>query len=287
MQCTTTADAPGALSIAYDADGSFYVACGYQNSVRHFAADGTPLNSWTGFAQQPPFFCEALGIAVDSQGWVYVGNYALGRIEKYDAHGHLFATFGSSFIGFPIDLAIDPRNDDVFVVNRGTTDGSILIFESGVLARSMPVNPHAYGLAIDGQGNLYVSVLYGAVEKRNGYGQVVGTWTVPDADNATRLASIALGPNGHVHVVDYGNGHVYSLTANLQLLGEWDLACVWPDVCAGVGGTTHHDLIEGVAVDRNGNAVLGTECGTLTLSAPSSTTPTRPVTWGTLKSLYR
>ena len=48
-----------------------------------------------------------LGVAVNSAGFIYVGNAGVGNVEKYNSRGKLVATIGQGMIRVPNDLALD------------------------------------------------------------------------------------------------------------------------------------------------------------------------------------
>lgn len=114
-------------------------------------------------------------------------------------------------------------NDEVYTaeflnqrVQKFTSEGKFL--------SSFPVLPHAGGIAVDSQGNVYighwnsnkVAVYSPAGERLREWG-VKGT-----GDGEFQLpGSVAIGPDGLLYVPDQGNSRVQKFTLEGQFVGKW------------------------------------------------------------------
>ena len=67
--------------IAFDASGTLYVTDPWSSHVNHFAADGTLMETWGEEGSEPGQFVYPQGIAVGSDGSVYVADSHNHRIE--------------------------------------------------------------------------------------------------------------------------------------------------------------------------------------------------------------
>ncbi len=286
MQCAGRLDFPMATGAAYDADGSLYAWSMDGGTVGRFGTDGTLLASWDGASSDPEIALTPLSVAGDGQGAVYVSNYALHRVECYSRAGHWVGNLGGEVLTSPIGLAVDRRNGRIVVIDRsgGAAAGRVCVFPPGQMWFSFSADHWPVALAVDGAGDIYVAGLSGTVEKRGESGALLAGWTLPGAGPDVRFTALALSPGGRVHVLDEGTGHVYVLSPELALVGAWDLSCVTGGNCpAGYG------RYWGVAIDAQGNAALAREClsENIQLFRPNGTVPTRAVTWGALKAIYR
>lgn len=262
--------APRGMAVA--ADGTLYVADSRNHRILHYAPDGTVLHSWGGFADQTSGdaaggkFNEPWGIAVGSDGSVYVADTWNHRIQKFDKDGkflNMWGTFGQAeneyaFWG-PRDVAVDSQ-DRVYVTDTGNKrvvvfdeDGQYLSqfgsagFELGFLDE--PV-----GVAVDRDGKVYV----------------VDTWNqrvqifAPDPTITDRLIFrpmlsfdvagwygqslenkpyIAVSPNGEVYVTDPEGYRVIAFSNDGQYLRSWGTYSA---------GTDGFALPSGIAVAGDG-----------------------------------
>ncbi len=282
MTCAGAFSALGTLDIVSLPDGTMLVTSSMW-PTRHVSADGTILGTW-------PDYGLLYGVGLGE--FVYATNQTLGSVGQYDIGGNSYASFGDGVLVKPMDVAVIRGSatgsaEHVAVLDRQGGAGSrVYVYSSGVRLYDFAVTQNAYGLDADASGNLYVTDSFRRVTKYDSYGHPLASWE-PALDDSARFTGIAVSPNGRVHVVDFGDGHVYTLSSSLELLGEWDLTCLWPGQCSAPPANGHHLRINSVAVDANGYAVVGSECGTVTRFEPNENTPVRIVTWGRLKSFYR
>lgn len=109
-------DVPGGrlrhpIGIAGSPSGDLYVTDALHRVIR-FSPDGAVRSQWGRQGRGPGEFSNAVGVAVASDGAVYVSDYEHDRIQKFDADGRFIREFGSSGSGpgqfnAPAGLAID------------------------------------------------------------------------------------------------------------------------------------------------------------------------------------
>ena len=121
-----------------------------------------------------------------------------------------------------VGLAIS-KNDEIYTaefrnqrVQKFTTEGRFL--------GGFPVQPHAGGLAVDGEGNVYVA--HWNSNKLAVYspsGELLREWgTKGTADGEFQLpGSVAYGPDGLLYVPDQGNSRVQKFTPDGKFVGKW------------------------------------------------------------------
>ena len=93
--------------MAWDSAGNIYVADGYGNArIAKFDKNGKFIKSWGSKGLAPGQFNTIMGIALDSQGNVYVADAGNRRIQVFDTDG----TFKTQFLnaGTPSALCITP-----------------------------------------------------------------------------------------------------------------------------------------------------------------------------------
>jgi hypothetical protein len=93
--------------VAWDAGGNIYIADGLGNSrVAKFDRNGKFVKSWGSTGSGPGQFRELRGIAIDTQGLVYVADAGNQRIQVFDGEGNFKTQFAG--IGTPYALCITP-----------------------------------------------------------------------------------------------------------------------------------------------------------------------------------
>lgn len=94
--------------VAWDAAGDIYVADGYGNNARvaKFDKNGKFIRSWGSKGSAQGQFNSVRGIAIDSQGLVYVADAGNKRIQVFDADGNFKTQIEN--IGTPSAVCITP-----------------------------------------------------------------------------------------------------------------------------------------------------------------------------------
>jgi len=180
------------------------------------------------------------GIAVDSQGNVYVADSQNHRIQKFDSEGTFITAWGSSGeapgqFSEPWGIAVD-ADDNVYVADtwnhrlqKFTADGEFITYW-GVFQDTGGelLNPQGmfYGprdIAIDAEGNLYVTDTGNKrVQKFDSEGNPLGQWGGGGAEPGQFLepVGIAVDAQGNIYVADTWNQRVQVFDADFQLLTQ-------------------------------------------------------------------
>ncbi|QCK87352.1 peptidase [Phreatobacter aquaticus] len=141
-------------SVAFAADGSFYVADGYGASrVQHFSAAGDRIRSFGRRGKAPGEFSTPHGVWVDADGRVLVTDRENDRLQLFSADGQ------------PLDAWPDlPRAMDVW----SDADGSIFVTDQvprlsrydrdgNLVGSCRPVLNGAHGIWGDRSGNIFLA----------------------------------------------------------------------------------------------------------------------------------
>lgn len=148
------------------------------------------------------------GLAIDSQGNLYVANTGNGTIEKFNSNGQgsVFANLGSAE---PLDLAFDNQGNlfatvangvnGLFDIDRFDSSGNMSVFASTNSQFGFA------GLALDSHDNLYTGNSYSTIEKfgANGLGSIFANSGI---DNP---AGLTFDNSGNLYVASYGNDRIY------------------------------------------------------------------------------
>jgi hypothetical protein len=97
----------GPSDVAWDAAGNIYVADGFGNArIAKFDKNGKFVKSWGSRGAAPGQFNTPRGIAIDTQGLVYVADSGNRRIQVFDADGNFKTAFLN--VGTPAALCLTP-----------------------------------------------------------------------------------------------------------------------------------------------------------------------------------
>lgn len=183
--------------IATDAQGNLYVMDSKNNRIQVFDPTGKFLKCWGSegngdgqfqfYAADSDLPGEAMimgGIAIDSQGNVYVADGFNARIQKFTSDGQFLSKFGT----------------------QGTNDGQFV---------------HVRGVAVDPQGNIYVADTYrDDIQKFDSTGKFLKKWggNGKKAGQFSTPAFLAVDGESNVYVVDTGNSRIEKFDNNGNLL---------------------------------------------------------------------
>jgi predicted membrane-bound mannosyltransferase/sugar lactone lactonase YvrE len=269
-------DQPGQFNrprkVVVASDGTLFVADTENNRIQHLTADGSILQVWGSFTGDnvtpapPGTFNQPWGLAVGSDGSVYVADTWNHRIQKFTAKGDFvkqWGFFGQSnqpgALWGPRDIAIDGQGH-LLVTDTGNkrvveydSDGNeITTFGEPGLGAGQFDEP--VGIAIDSQGLVYVADTWNqriqVFQKDAGgaYTQVrswdVAAWYGQSLDNKPYLA---IDNQGHLFATDPEGNRVLEFTLTGEFIRYWgDLG----------SGTDTFNLAGAVAVDVDGRVWL-------------------------------
>lgn len=184
--------------------GDVYVADTNNNRVQKFNADGVYQTQWGGFNK--PW-----GISVDSAGSVYVADTYNKRIQKFGSSGVIDPNQPPLLTIKPYSVAVD-GGGNIYAVGSGTKIQK-LVGGNWVEWVVPQLSDFAYGssgIAVDTQGNVYVSDLYmGSVSMVDPGGNLVGQWMAGyDGTPMSNPSGVTVDGFGNVFVADTGNNRI-------------------------------------------------------------------------------
>ena len=146
-------------------NGKVLVSEADSNRIQVLNQDLTFSHSFTTRGSPRGRFQGHFGMAVDSQGIVYVTDQRDGCVQKFSISGHYIGQFGfrQKNVDYPCSIAIDGQ-DYMYISERGLQRVSIFT-SKGKFVRYFHVRceeeklknwPKLFGLGIDKSGNLYV-----------------------------------------------------------------------------------------------------------------------------------
>lgn len=251
LGCSDTSANVIPMPLAFAPSGDLYVADARNTRILRVSS-GTITAVWGTCGTKPGLLTYPYGVAVDPSGNVYVADSMNCRVQKYDASGSFLCAWRSegyelAELAIPTDVALDAAGN-VYVA----TAARIRVFSSeGTLLREWGSGGSGdgqfyalSGVALDTEGNVYTAVSsLNSVQKFTSDGTYLTQWNPGGHDTA----SVAVGPDDKVYVVDRLNGTVKAFDTSGNLLASLG------DMGVGEGG--FYDP-SSVAVDTTGNVYI-------------------------------
>ncbi len=208
-------------SIAFAADGSFYVADTGNARVQHFDAERQFKQAWGGRGTDDGEFVSPDDIFVDSLGNVWVSDSLRDNLQKFDSEGNwLLTTAGTGAAEGQLDYqgyatlgpddsiwVPDPKNNRI---QQWASDGTFL---QALDEREIPGQPvWIQSMTIDNAGNLVLADIDGSrLFITDQSGNTLGVWTLRDPAGAPIPNSgvLLVLDDGSYVIADFVNGTVY------------------------------------------------------------------------------
>ena len=230
-------------------------------------ADSAIFGMWSAWGTKgtgPGQFDGPRGIAVDSQGNVWVSEFGNHRIQKFSASGQSLGTTGrqgaqSGQMDQPFGLAIDVRgallvaewgNNRVQRLGTSSLPAYVWGSPSGEKSAARGEFNYPQGIAISAQGTMYVTDTgNNRVQVFAPSGQLQAVWGQRGDAPGQFYApdGIAVDAAGNVYVAEYGNNRVQVLSPDGRPLTSWG---------SKGNGTTQFSGAAGLALDGSGNVYV-------------------------------
>jgi DNA-binding beta-propeller fold protein YncE len=175
-------------SKATDSKGYVYVADQNNSRIQKFTSSGTYIDQWASQRAGDSQAQYPVGVATDSEGNVYVGEYGGNhRIQKFDSSGNFLLRWGST----------------------GSGNGQFL---------------YPVGVTTDSEDNVYVAEgTNHRIQKFDSSGNFLGTWGSQGSGDSQfqHPVGLATDSDNNVYVADQGNDRIQKFTSNGTFLGKW------------------------------------------------------------------
>jgi tripartite motif-containing protein 71 len=232
------------ILITHDQQGNLYVTDsdqGYKGSHRarvvKLSPSGQLLAEWHVFntSQSQPSFVGNVtgpfGLAVDTQGTIYVADAGDNTIKKLSPTGQLLATWGktgsapgefnSPLHGIAVDAQGNVYVTDTSRVQKFSSTGTLLAVYGDTGSSAQRLNLAA-GIDVDAQGDLYVTDLRNhRLVKFSPAGRFLTAWSEAGAKQFSSARGVAVDRAGNIYLADARNFRIVKFSPTGQVLAIW------------------------------------------------------------------
>ncbi|MDW0135407.1 MAG: 6-bladed beta-propeller, partial [Nitrososphaeraceae archaeon] len=242
----------GGVPVTNDLPGFHY--------VKKFDSNGTLVSAWGTKGTGPGEFLHAHGIAVDSEGNVYVSDAEKCNIQKFDSEGKFITMWGSEgrengqFIK-PWGVAVD-SSDNVYTSDQDSPEVQKFNNDGKFLTKWNSYSPgrlfvHLHDITVDTNDSVYVTDgrNNSRVAKFDSQGEFITQWGAFGSGNGRFIEDhgIATDKSGNVFVVDTRNVRIQKFNNQGDFVEKWGT----------VGCGDNQFLIpHDIAIDASGNVYV-------------------------------
>lgn len=202
--------------------------------VKKFDSNGTLISAWGTKGIGPGQFLHAHGIAVDSNGNVYVSDAEKCNIQKFDSEGNFITMWGSEGkedgqFTKPWGVAVD-SDDNVYTSDQADPEVQKFNNNGEFLSKWNSYSPgmlfvHLHDIAIDSDDSVYVTDgrNNSRVAKFDTEGNFITQWGSFGSGNSRFIEDhgIATDNSGNVYVADTRNVRIQKFNSEGEYITKW------------------------------------------------------------------
>ena len=202
--------------------------------VKKFDSNGTLISAWGTKGIGPGQFLHAHGIAVDSNGNVYVSDAEKCNIQKFDSEGNFITMWGSEGredgqFTKPWGVAVD-SDDNVYTSDQADPEVQKFNNNGEFLSKWNSYSPgmlfvHLHDIAIDSTDSVYVTDgrNNSRVAKFDTEGNFITQWGSFGSGNSRFIEDhgIATDKSGNVYVADTRNVRIQKFNSEGEYITKW------------------------------------------------------------------
>ena len=219
--------------VTVDASGNVYVIDTVNRRIQKFTSSGTYLTQWGTAGSGDGQFGYMNSAAIDASGNVYVADAGNSRIQKFTSDGVYLLQWGTlgngngQFSEYGMVVAVDPGGN-VYVadvangrIQKFASDGTYLT-QFGAPGSGDGRFTWPRGLAVDGNGYVYVADGHHSIQKFTNAGTFIARWPMR-GENISGAERLAVNSSGFVFVTDWYSRRVRLFTSAGRFVADWEV----------------------------------------------------------------
>jgi len=168
------------------------------------------------------------------------GSLVVYDLSNFNSPTTTWTSYGSTSFTYLYAAAVNPVNNNVYVVDNGQTVYQLTSSGAAVNQNPNDFGGNAYAIATDANGNYYIADASGKVTEYDSGNNLLNTWTTAGSFSLSLPFAVALDSSNNLYIADGTNAQIYELqSVTNTLLNTWSESSFGYQMAVDQNGTVY------------------------------------------------